>query len=114
MLGDPVNLVDPSGLSSSNQETNCWFHPFECLKEAVDDAGNPNFEKKFKKGICRKVTEKCQDYAEKAFDRCNKSYQSVTKTGPCTSVYQQAYEYCSKHINQIPICIENGDCNATK
>ena len=114
VLGDPVNLVDPNGLYPEGEETNCWLHPFECIKDAVDDAGNPNFEEKFKKGLCKKATETCQDYAEKAFDRCNLSYMSVTKSGPCTSIFQQAYKYCSTQINKVPICKEKKDCNETK
>jgi RHS repeat-associated protein len=110
VLGDPISGFDPMGLCTTWE----WiWSPIDCLKDAVDDAGSPNFEEKFKKGLCKKATETCQDYARKAFDRCNLSYMSTTKTGPCTSIYQQAYEYCSTNINKIPICKEK-DCNETK
>ena len=107
----PVNFVDPTGLCSVWE----WIvSPRDCLKDAMDDAANPNFEEKFKKGLCKKATETCQDYAKKAFDRCNLSYMSVTKSGPCASIYQQAYNYCSANVNKIPICKEEEDCNESK
>ena len=85
----------------------------DCLNEAIDNAGNPDFETTFKEGLCKKAQETCEDYARKAFDRCNLSYVSVAKSGPCGSIYQQAYTYCSTNIKEIPICKEE-DCHAEK
>ena len=103
VLGDPVNKIDPLGLY------NCWFDwapwlgPYNCTpkKDPQESA---------KEAICKKAEETCSDYAQRAFDYCNETQPSPTKSTTCAYVWKEAYDLCNSKIKKIPICKEEKSC----
>jgi RHS repeat-associated protein len=79
VLNDPVNLVDPLGLYD------CWFDwaprlgPYKCTPKKDSNTSRNEF-------ICKKVEETCSDYAQRAFNYCNETYPSPTKSTVCASL----------------------------
>jgi len=63
-----------------------------------------------KEAICKKAEETCSDYAQRAFDYCNETQPSPTKSTTCAYVWKEAYDLCNSKIKKIPICKEEKSC----
>jgi RHS repeat-associated protein len=107
VLGDPVDLVDPWGLFDC---VISWpfKYPYGCTPKKDQPKNATEF-------ICKKIEETCEDYAQRAFDYCNETYPSPTKSSVCAVILKEAYDVCSTKSKKITICEENTcDSNKTK